>query len=114
MEAEMLKVLLRAWFVVTLGWIAYNGFLHREKIRALRFEDWVLAFQSGVNNLFCDLKVAAYCTELAIPLFKRSSVAETFGLIVIMVGYPVLAFIACFIIAWIARPAGKSGCAATE
>src|ERR1700744_5928656 len=99
----LLRMLFRLWVVATICWWGYNLYLHRDEWDSLKQRDWALALKYGFNNFFCDVKVLGNCQDLAIPYFHQSQVNETFGLIVTFVGYPVLALLACLIVAWILR-----------
>lgn len=104
----MLSILLRLWLIITICWWGYNLYLHRGEFNELKGRNWGQAFQYGINNFFCDIKIFGNCHDLSIPFFQRSLVNETFGLIVTFVGYPILALTVCFLIAWIFRKPRKA------
>lgn len=103
----MLRILLRMWVLITLGWWIYNLWLNRDKLATLRDRDWGQALEYGINNIFCDLKLAKLCRDVSVSFFQRGQVNETFGLIVTFVGWPFLLLIVCLLLAWaLKRPAG--------
>lgn len=99
--ARMLRMLLRTWLVLTIAWLMYGLYLHRDKLITFKDRDWALALQYGLNNLVCDIKMLGGCRDLSIPFFQRSQLNETFGLAVTFVGYPLLGLLACLVLAWI-------------
>jgi hypothetical protein len=104
----MLGVLLRFWLVITILWWGYNLYIHRDKLGTLKERDWMQALEYGVNNIFCEIKIFGNCKAISVPFFQRSQVNETFGLIVSFIGYPMLALIACLILAWILHKPKKA------
>lgn len=87
----------------TIGWIAYNLYLYRDKMSSFKDRDWRLAFEYGMNNIVCDLKIPGLCREVSVSFFKRSEVNETFGYIVTFGIVPLLLLLASLILAWVLR-----------
>lgn len=38
-------IMMRLWVVTTIGWIAYNLYLYRDKLNSFKDRNWRLAFE---------------------------------------------------------------------
>jgi hypothetical protein len=104
----MTVIFLRLWLVLVTVWVGYNLYIHRDTLNTFRHRDWGKALEFGLNSMACEVKLTEYCRDLQIPFFQKSSVVETWGLIVTFVGWPVVAFFACLVMAWVVHtPAAK-------
>jgi hypothetical protein len=99
----MMGVFLRLWLVLLTVWVTYNLYLHRDTLDTFRDRNWDKALEFGLNSIACELKLTSYCRHLEIPFFQKSSIVETWGLIVTFVGWPIVAFFACLVLAWVVR-----------
>jgi hypothetical protein len=104
----VLARLLRLWVVVTVAWVSYHLYLYRDRLSTFKDRQWGEALDYGVNSILCDWKIARLCHEVSVSLFRRSEANETFGFIVTFVGWPIVFFVACLIIAWIVHGPRRS------
>jgi Ca2+/Na+ antiporter len=97
----MLRVWLRLWVVLTVLWTAYSIYDNRDKLSNLANRDWKLAYEYGLNNALCELKIPTLCKKMNISPWRQSSLNETFMLIVIFVGAPIAMLISFLLLAWV-------------
>lgn len=99
----MTAIFLRLWLVLVIVWLGYNLYIRRDILNTFKHRDWQKALEFGLNSIACDLKIESYCRDLQISIFQKSSIVETWGLIVTFVGWPIAAFFACLALAWVVR-----------
>ena len=102
----MTAIFMRLWFVLVTVWLGYSLYIHRDMLNTFRHRDWLKALEFGLNSLACDIKLGSYCRDMQIPFFQKSSIVETWGLIVTFVGWPAVAFFACLVMAWVMHGPG--------
>jgi hypothetical protein len=105
------SILIRGWLVFTIGWLTSVAYTFRDILPTLAERDWKQAIEYGFNTAACDLHIASLCRDLSIPFFSRARVAENWGLLVMTLGVPAMAFAGWRVIQWIFRQPKSSATA---